>query len=83
MMKNFKILLLLGSFLAVLPVFAGSIQYGYNAKGDYVPISISGQRVQYGYNAQGDYVPTSIGGQRVQYGYNAQGNYVPTSVGGD
>ena len=71
------------SLMVALPVLAGSIQYGYNANGDYVPISINGQRVQYGYNAHGDYVPTSIGGQRVQYGYNANGDYVPTSIGGD
>ena len=42
-------------------VLADSVQYGYNAQGNYVPTSIGGNRIQYGYNAQGNYVPTSIG----------------------
>ena len=41
---------------------AGTITYGYNAKGDYVPTEIDGKQIEYGYNARGDYVPTSVGG---------------------
>ena len=65
-MNIFKMLFLLCFFFVGLSVLAGSIQYGYNANGDYVPTSINGQRVQYGYNANGNYVPTSIGGNRIQ-----------------
>lgn len=36
----------------ITSTFAGNIQYGYNAQGDYVPTSINGNQVQYGYNAQ-------------------------------
>ena len=79
-----KILLTLFSFFifCIVPVFAGNIQYGFNAQGDYVPQSIGDQRVQYGFNSQGNYVPQSVGDQRIQYGFNAQGKYVPVSVGG-
>ena len=37
------------------------IRYGYNARGEYVPMSVGGQRVHYGYNAYGDFVPMYIG----------------------
>lgn len=37
------------------------IQYGYNAQGDYVPMSVGGQRIHYGYNPYGDFVPMYIG----------------------
>ena len=60
---------------------AGNIEYGYNGRGDYVPLAIDGERVEYGYNGRGDYVPTSIGGKNINYGYNGRGDYVPTAVG--
>lgn len=37
------------------------IHYGYNASGEYVPVSIGEQRIHYGYNAWGEFVPMSIG----------------------
>ena len=79
-MKYLNFLFLLSFLFLALPACAESINYGYNAKGDYVPTYIGGQQVQYGYNAKGDYVPTYIGGQQVQYGYNAKGNFVPINI---
>ena len=78
--ENLKNVILITCISVAVPVYAGSINYGYNAHGDYVPTSVNGQRVQYGYNAHGDYVPTSIGGQQIQYGYNAHGDYVPQRI---
>ena len=68
-------------FACSLTCFSETINYGYNAHGDYVPKSYGSQRIEYGYNAHGDYVPKSVGGQRIEYGYNAHGQYVPKSVG--
>ena len=79
-MKKILILLFF-AFTFVLNVFANSIDYGYNARGEYVPKSIGNERIDYGYNAKGEYVPTSIGGKRIDYGYNAHGDYVPKSIG--
>ena len=59
---------------------ARNIQYGYNARGEYVPIQIDGEMVQYGYNPRGEYVPTSIGDNHIGYGYNPRGDYVPTYI---
>lgn len=84
-----KILLVIG-FFTILPANAGlyddilspDVDYGYNAVGDYVPMSVGGMDIDYGYNAVGDYAPTAVGRQQIQYGYNAVGDYVPMSVGG-
>ena len=67
--------------LAAFTAQAGDIRYGYNAKGEYVPVEIDGQQVDYGYNAKGEYVPVKIGNQQIDYGFNAKGDYVPTKVG--
>ena len=48
-------------------VRAGNIQYGYNARGEWVPVSVDGERIEYGYNARGDYVPTAVGNNRIDY----------------
>ena len=50
--------------------YAGDIEYGYNTKGDYVPVAINGKRIEYGYNTKGEFVPISIGNERIEYGYN-------------
>lgn len=55
------------------------IEYGYNAKGDFVPTDIGGQHIEYGYNAKGQYVPMWYGNNPIEYGYNAVGDYVPLS----
>lgn len=78
--KNLKYLSLIAWICLVVPVYAGSIDYGYNAHGDYKPTSIGNGRIQYGYNAHGNYVPTSVGGNKIQYGYNAHGDYVPQRI---
>lgn len=82
-----KLLLLLCIVLCPCMAFADQIHYGYNAKGEYVPVSVNGRTINYGYNAQGDYVPVSTTNQRnyqdteyINYGYNAQGQYVPVST---
>lgn len=80
--ENIKIICSIIFSLFTLSAYAGSIDYGYNAQGNYVPKSIGGNQIQYGYNAHGDYVPKSIGGNQIQYGYNAHGDYVPKSIGG-
>ena len=49
-------------------VFAGDIRYGYNSHGNYVPVSIDGNRINYGYNSHGEYVPISVGDERLRYG---------------
>lgn len=56
-----KLLLFLLLFNFPQSVFSGNIQYGYNAKGEYVQKSIGGQKIDYGYNAKGQYVPKSYG----------------------
>ena len=81
-MIKYVILVLVSLLANIQTSLARDISYGYNAHGDYVPVSIGGERVDYGYNAHGDYVPTSIGGKDIDYGYNARGDYVPTSLGG-
>ena len=58
MKKIFCLFINMVIFVSV--AYAGNIQYGYNAQGDYVPTSIGGSRINYGYNAQGDYVPVDI-----------------------
>ena len=76
-----RIFIFLTALLLTGVAYAGNIEYGYNANGDYVPTKINGKRVDYGYNANGDYVPTKVGNDRIDYGYNANGNYVPTNIG--
>ena len=73
-MKILKLFVALSLAFFTLSAHAGSIDYGYNAHGDYVPTYVNGNRVEYGYNAHGDYVPKSIGGKQIQYGYNAHGD---------
>ena len=58
--KNLKYLSLIAWICLVVPAYAGSIDYGYNAKGNYVPTSVGENKIQYGYNAYGDYVPQRI-----------------------
>ena len=77
-----KKLLILVFLLIQLPVLA-DIEYGYNAYGDYVPMSVDGEDVRYGYNAYGDYVPMGIGDDDITYKHNSFGKYVPLSVGDD
>ncbi len=77
-MKKINILFVIFSFF-IPAVNATDIQYGYNAQGDYVPMSVGNNTINYGYNAQGDYVPMSIGNKHINYGYNSQGDYVPVS----
>ena len=77
-----KKILILIYFLIQLSVFA-DIEYGFNAQGKYVPMSINGEDVKYGFNAIGKYVPISIGEQDVKYSYNSFGEYVPISIGND
>ena len=69
------------SIFLTFSAYADRIEYGYNARGDYVPTKIDGEHVEYGYNARGDYVPTKIGNSNVEYGYNPRGDYVPTKIG--
>jgi len=52
-----KIILLICILLLSNSVFAANVHYGYNAQGDYVPLSVNGQHIQYSYNAAGDFVP--------------------------
>lgn len=79
-MKNLLILFSIFTIFSSV-VFAGNIEYGYNAKGEYAPKSVNGKKIEYGYNAHGDYVQKSIGGEKIEYGYNARGQYVPKSIG--
>ena len=75
-MRKFVFFLTVFSLFS-LNIYAQSIDYGYNAHGDYVPVAINGERIDYGYNAHGDYVPVAVGNQDIDYGYNAHGEYVP------
>ena len=55
-MKILKLFVALSLAFFTLSAYAGSIDYGYNAQGNYVPKSIGGNQIQYGYNAHGDYL---------------------------
>ena len=55
----YKFLLCVATVLLITSsVYAGNIRYGYNGRGDYVPVEVNNQRVEYGYKGRGDYVPT-------------------------
>lgn len=78
-----KLLLCLIIFFPCVAI-ADQIYYGYNAMGEYVPISVNGQNINYGYNAVGEYVPVSTSNPynsrettEIEYGYNAVGDFVP------
>ena len=57
------------------------IEYGYNVKGEYVPVKIGNKKVEYGYNAKGEFVPVKLGNDKIDYNYNVKGKFVPTSIG--
>ena len=52
---------LLAILLIAFNALADNIVFGYNPKGDYVPVKIGNDRIDYGYNPKGDYVPVKIG----------------------
>lgn len=80
-MKKIFLSLCLTALLASQAYAQNNIKYGYNPKGEYVPIEIDGKKIEYGYNPRGDYVATKVGNENIEYGYNPNGEYVPTQVG--
>lgn len=79
-MKNLLSLFFIICFSVSIAI-AENIQYGYNANGEYVPVSVGNKKVEYSYNARGEYKPSSIGGRRIRYNYGSNGMYLPTMIG--